>query len=279
MAEKIESVASTDKADRLKVMAQVAMKRVRDFGLPGFVAREPEYAKLEDALKKNKKPVNFTLRFENEKLVAAASCVGTVLTMAALDVGKEKDREKHREMLDKVRSHSDLFTNADLAAWDKKNPDPIKLASLKADVLNLKKAVENASKGVARVSTFNAMKDNEKDYLFLRWMEKKGYGDYVDFLNEQRYGRDAKGLFDDYLADNAKTKKLLIKDDTRKALTDAVAQNKKPVLDKAVKELTNTVDKLVPAYYDDLEKTIKANLPSLKKMLADKQAELKAMTG
>ena len=65
MAEKIETVASTDKADRLKAMAQVTMKRVRDFGLPGFVPREPEYAKLEDALKKNKKPVNFTIRFEN----------------------------------------------------------------------------------------------------------------------------------------------------------------------------------------------------------------------
>ena len=80
MAEKIEKVASTDKADRLKVMAQVTMKRVRDFGLPGFVPREPEYDKLEEARKKDKKPVNFTIRCENEKLVAAASCVGTVLT-------------------------------------------------------------------------------------------------------------------------------------------------------------------------------------------------------
>ncbi len=279
MAEKIEKVASTDKADRLKAMAQVTMKRVRDFGLPGFVPREPEYDKLEDALKQNKKPVNFTIRFENEKLVAAASCVGTVLTMAALDVGKEKDREKHRDMLDKIRGHSDLFSSTELAAWDKKNPDPIKLASLKGEVANLQKAVENAGKGVGRVSTFKAMKDNEKDYLFLRWMEKKGYGDYVDFLNQQRYGRDPQSLFEDYLADNAKTKKLLIKDDTRKALADAVAQKKKPVLDKAVKELTSMVDKLVPGYYDDLEKSIKANLPALKKALADKQAELKAMTG
>jgi len=278
MAGKIEKIGSTDKPDRLKIFTQVAMKRIRDYGLPGLAVREPDYAKLETAMKGGK-PTAFAIRFANEKFIAEASCGGTVLTMAALDVAKEADHGKRREMIKAIHDRGDLVSGADLAAWDKKNPDPIKLAALKGDVENLKKQVENAGKGITRAKNFNAMKDNEREYLFRNWMNAKGYGEYVDFLNEHKYGRDAKDLVEAYLAENATSKKLAISDATRKAAVDAVAQNKKPDLAKAVKEPTEKVDKLVPAYYDDIAKKTKANLPALKKLLAERVAALKAMTG
>lgn len=278
MAGKIEKFGSVDKPDRLKIVVQTFSKRIKDYGLPGLVVREPEYAKLETAMKGGK-ATTFTIRFDNEKFIAEASCGGTVLTMAALDTAKESDHGKRRDLIKAIHDRGDLVSGADLAAWDQKHPDPIKLASLKGEVENLKKQVENAGKGTTRAKNFNAMKDNERESLFRNWMKSKGYGEYVDFLNEHKYGRDGKALVEAYLAENATAKKLAISDATRKAVVDAVAQNKAPDLAKAVKELTEKVDKLVPAYYDDLAKRTKANLPALKKLLAEKVAALKAMTG
>jgi hypothetical protein len=280
MAGKTETVGSTDKADRLKVFAQILTKRVREFALSGFAAKEPDYAKLEASMQKTKKPAVFTLRFENDKLIAEVSNVGTVLTMAALDVGKEKDREKRRAMLQSIRDHSDLVTKADLEAWDRKNPDPVKLGSLEGDVANLKKLVDGAANaGKDRPRTWKQMKEGEREVAFKSWMRDKKYDAYCDFLTQVQYGRDAKGLVEEYLKDGAKRPLKISKDSLRKTVVDEVAAGKKPKLDAITKDVTDTVDKVIPAYNDSLLKIQQANLPLLKKQLAEKSAELKAMTG
>src|SRR5580765_8317931 len=114
MAEKIEKFASVDKPDSLKISWQGFSKRIKDFALPGVSPRELDWKLIETAMKKNGKPAVFTIRFTNGKFIAEVSCVGTVLTVAALDTNKEKDREKKRNLLKAISDRSELVSNADL---------------------------------------------------------------------------------------------------------------------------------------------------------------------
>lgn len=279
MGTKIENFGSTDKPDRLKIIYQTFAKRLRDFALPGLALKEPDYKVLETAMQKSGKPAAFSIRFDGSKFIAEVSVSGTVLTVAALDIAKETDRVKRRALLQAINDRSTLASSADLAEFDRKNPDPVKLAELKANIATLKKQVDGAA-GFAksRPSTWSAMKENEREMGFRSWMRGKNYDRYVDFLLEVKNGREAAALSDEYFKDGAK-RPLKITEGVRQPILAGVAAGKKPPMDKAVKEVTATVDKVIPAYNQDLVKRMNENLPILKQQLQKAQADYKAMGG
>ena len=279
MGTKIENFGSTDKPDRLKIIYQTFAKRLRDFALPGLALKEPDHKVLETAMQKSGKPAAFTIRFDGSKFVAEVSVGGTVLTVAALDIAKETDRVKRRALLQAINDRSTLASAADLAEFDRKNPDPAKLAELKASIAMLKKQVDGAA-GFAksRPPTWSAMKENEREMGFKSWMRGKNYDRYVDFLLEVKYGREAAALSDEYFKDGAK-RPLKVSEGVRQPILAGVAAGKKPPIDKPVKEVTSTVDKIIPAYNQDLVKRMNENLPALKQQLQKAQADNKAMGG
>ena len=279
MGTKIENFGSTDKPDRLKIIYQTFAKRLRDFALPGLALKEPDYKILEAAMQKSGKPAAFTLRFDGSKFVAEVSVSGTVLTVAALDIAKETDRVKRRALLQTINDRSTLASAADLTEFDRKNPDPAKLAELKASIATLKKQVDGAA-GFAksRPPTWSAMKETEREMGFRSWMRSKNYDRYVDFLLEVTNGREAAALSDEYFKDGAK-RPLKVTEGVRQPILAGVAAGKKPPMDKAVKEVTATVDKVIPAYNQDLVKRMNENLPALKQQLQKAQADYKAMGG
>jgi hypothetical protein len=278
MAEKTEKFGSVDKPDRLKVVWQGFSKRIRDFALPGVAPKEPDWRSVEEAMKKGGKPAVFAIRFSNGKFIAEVSCAGTVLTVAALDTTKEKDREKRRNLLKAISDRSELVSNADLQEFDKKNPDPVKLQRLKAERDNLKKVVDAMQTGPARPLKWDQMKEGEREGSFKSWMKQKNYDRYVDFLVEHSNGRDGKSLFDEYLKDGA-PRPIKVDDAVKKEIGDAIARNQKPNMTKAVAAVKSSVDKIIPTYNREGDAQAKANLPKLKKALADKEKEYKDAGG
>jgi len=278
MAEKIEKYGNVDKPDRLKVVWQGFSKRIKDFALPGVSPREPDWKLVEAAMKKNGKPAVFTIRFSNGKFIAEVSCVGTVLTVAALDTNKETDREKKRNLLKAISDRSELVSNADLQEFDKKNPDPVKLQKLKGERDNLKKLVEAIEKAPARPLKWDQMKEGERELGFKSWMRQKNYDRYVDFLIEQANGREGKALFEEYLKDGAK-RLITVGDSVKKEIGDAIAKNQKPNMAKAVAAVKLSVDRIIPTYNKDIDAKLKENLPKLKKDLTDKEKEYKDAGG
>lgn len=279
MGTRIENLGSTDKPDRLKIIYQTFAKRLRDFALPGLALKEPDYKVLETAMQKSGKPAAFTIRFDGSKFIAEVSVSGTVLTVAALDIAKETDRVKRRALLQAINDRSTLASSADLAEFDRKNPDPVKLAELKASIATLKKQVEGAATfAKGRPPTWSAMKENEREMGFRSWMRGKNYDRYVDFLLEVKNGREAAALSDEYFKDGAK-RPLKITEGVRQPILAGVAAGKKPPMDKAVREVTAAVDKVIPAYNQDLVKRMNENLPILKQQLQKAQADYKAMGG
>jgi hypothetical protein len=278
MAEKTEKFGSVDKAERLKISWLGFAKRIKDFALPGVSPREPDWKDVEAAMKKAGKPAVFAIRFGNGKFIAEVSCAGTVLTVAALDTGKEKDRQKRRDLLKAISDRSTLVSNADLLEWDKSNPDPIKVERLKSERDNLKKAVQSIEKGISRPASWDQMKEGEREVAFKSWMRQKNYDRYVDFLIEQSNGREGKALYDEYLKDGAQ-RPIKVDDAVRKPIADAIAKNQKPNMAKAVAAVKAAVDKVIPTYNREGDARAKENLPKLKKALADKEKEYKDAGG
>lgn len=273
-----EKIATTDQPDRLKIYVQIATKRIKDFGLPGLAVREPE---LEKAMKGGK-PVVFGIRFENDKFIAEASCAGTVLTMAALDLAKQADRVKRRSLLKAIVDHSNLATQADLDAFDKKfppPPDPVKLKALKEEIERLKFEIER-DKGFIKnwPKSFKTMNPGLAEIGFTNWAKGHRYDRYVTFLLWTDWGRDGQSIYDEFLKPGA-ARLVKITDAASKQAQTSI-QAKTPKFDLAVKEVTKVVDTiLIPLFRKEDGGAVEKRITEAQKELARKAGELKALLG
>ena len=231
-------------------------------------------------MKKTGKPVLFTIRFENDKLIAEASIAGTVLTVAAVDLAKEADRSKRRAMLQAINDHSTLASKADLEAFDKKFPDPVKVAAVKAEVDKLKFEITrdngflaDTPKGVL------TMESGRREVSFKRWAQGKTYEKFLLFVIAVDDGGDTKKAAEQFIKTGA-PQFIVLPDATRKAVEDALGKGQKPDLKTALKQAAAVVDqRMLPAYNTETNNAIKARIAKSNGDLVNKLKEYKDLGG
>jgi hypothetical protein len=274
-------ILETPTADALKVHALTARKRINGFGIAKFKYTEPDFAVLEKAMKsKPGAKTSWTIRFENDKLVAHAQCVGTSLTIAAVDLAKEGDRTTRRKMLEAIGVHSDLADAKDLAAFDKKFPDPVRLAALKAEVDRLRFEIKRDE---GFLPTFGndvlKMDSGRREVSFKRWAQNRAYINFLLFVMAVDDGGDATKVAQDFLADAAPTP-IKLTDKTLKAARDALKAGAKPDLKAALAEAAAVVNaRLLPDYNKENLAAINKRIADNKKALVAPLTEYKAMGG
>jgi len=276
----IEKYASADKPDRLKVLSQGFVKRLKDFGLAGLKITEPDFAKLEASMKKTNKPVVFTIRFENDKFIAETSNAGTVLTVAAIDLAKEGDRTKRRALLQAINDHSSLASSADLAAFDQKFPDPQKVAEAKAEVARLEQEIKRDEEWKGkRPKSVKTMLDSEREVSFQNWAKGKTYEKFLNFVVRVENGGAPKDIAEEFIKTGA-PKAIKLRDATQKAVEDALQKNQALRLAQALTEAIAVVDaRMLPTYNGEILKAITDRLTENKKKLATAKAKYKAVGG
>ena len=275
-----EKYASADKPDRLKILLQGFVARLKAFGLAGLKITEPDLAKLEAAMKKTGKPVVFTIRFENDKFVADVSNAGTVLTVAAIDLAKEGDRTKRRALLQAINDHSTLASPADLTAFDQKFPDPKKVADAKAEVLRLAQEIKRDEDWQCkRPKSVKTMLDSEREVAFQNWARGKTYEKFLNFVVRVENGGVPKDIAEEFIKPGT-PKAIKLRDATQRAVEDALQKNQAPRLAPALLEAVAVVDaRMLPAYNAEILKAITDRLADDRKKLAAAKAKYKAVGG
>ena len=279
MAGKTEKYASIDKPDRLEIIGRGFAKRVRDFGM-AIAVKEPDYSTLEANMAKLKKPAEFSITFENDKFVAAVAVGSVVQTVASVDLVKEGDRVKRRALLKAINDHSELASNADLAAFDLKFPDPEKVKEAKAEVdrlgFEIKRDEEWKGKRPKSVHTMNS---GEREMGFKNWAAGKTYERFLWFVIRVENGGVPADIAEEFVKTGAPSI-IKLTDATRQAIEEALAKKQAPKLERALKEATAVVDaRLLPSYNAEILKAITTRLVENKKKLVDAKAKYKAVGG
>ena len=274
-----EKMVETAAADRLKTHGQLVKKRISDFGIAKFKYTDPDFAALEKAMKAGGK-TTWSIKFENDKLVATAQCGGTSLTVAAVDLAKESDRGKRRAMLEAINKVSTLASADDLKAFDKKFPDPVRLAALKAQIDQLRSEIKR-DEGFLTSFTSDVLKmeSGRREVSFKRWAQGKTYYNFLLFVIAVDDGGDKKKIAEQYLADGAATP-IKLTDRTLKVAHDALKAGRAPDLKVALAEAAAVVNaRLLVAYNNETKAAISKRITDAKKALVAPLAEYKDMGG
>lgn len=275
----LEKVAETAAADRLKAHALVVKKRISDFGIAKFKYTEPDFVALEKAMKGGGK-TTWSIKFESDKLVATAQCGGTSLTIAAVDLAKEGDRAKRRAMLEAINSVSTLANADDLKAFDKKFPDPARLAALKTQIDQLRFEIKR-DEGFLTSFTGDVLKmeSGRREVSFKRWAEGRTYFNFLLFVIAVDDGGDKKKIAEEYLADGAATP-IKLTDNTLKVAREALKAGRTPDLKVALTEAAAVVNaRLLAAYNSETKAAIAKRISDAKKALVAPLTEYKALGG
>ena len=274
-----EKMVETAAADRLKTHGQLVKKRISDFGIAKFKYTDPDFAALEKAMKAGGK-TTWSIKFENDKLVATAQCGGTSLTVAAVDLAKESDRGKRRAMLEAINKVSTLANADDLKAFDKKFPDPARLAALKAQIDQLRFEIKR-DEGFLTSFTSDVLKmeSGRREVSFKRWAQGKTFFNFLLFVIAVDDGGDKKKIAEEFLADGAATP-IKLRDNTLKVVRDALKAGRVPDLKVALAEAAAVVNaRLLVAYNNETKAAISKRITDAKKALVAPLAEYKAMGG
>ena len=263
----IETYAKVEKADRLPVSMQGFMKRVRDFkvGAP----KDPDLKKLQAAM--NGKPAVCTIAFDKNRFSADCTAGAVKEVVVSFDVSTEKDRARRRKLLENISAVSTLVGNADLAAFDKANPDPAKVAAAKAELDRVKFDIQRDLGFLkTRPKNFRTMNGGEQEVGFTHWCEGKNYDRYPTFALWVEWGRDPAAINDEFVKADAK-RPIKLSDAARKEVADALAAGRKPTFAKSKAEVLKVLDTiLVPLYNKDVSAGLKKNIEDNKKLLAKK---------
>ncbi len=104
-------------------------------GVPAGSGDKPDVKKIRAAMAATKKPLTFVVKFDGNEGVDVMAVVNgkTVEPIFSANISEGGDQDKWRIALGKmVQAGGKLFTSGELAAWDKKHPDPDAVKQLEA---------------------------------------------------------------------------------------------------------------------------------------------------
>jgi len=130
-------VKEPDKID-LDAPFNEAKRKLSDAGVPLRDRADDKKARAE-LTKQKGKPLSYYVEFDGIKGVQVTACVGTKqvdVTLLDMDISEGGDQKKWREALVNLKKLR-LVTDADLAKWDAKHPNPAVVDAKKKRVLEL----------------------------------------------------------------------------------------------------------------------------------------------
>jgi hypothetical protein len=280
MGVKTQSLGKTTDPGRLEfTWAATIGRQVKAIGLPGF-APKPDLAKLKAAMDKAKKPLEWEFSFDTTKLAfkVQADVGGTVIDIDSFDlIGKEKDVGDRRELLEKIRDHTEVATTKDLEDYDKRFGNPKKAKALQEELKQIAFEIKrDVDLKKTLPTSFEKMNGGLREVGFTHWAEPLKLDRFIEFADAVENGQNALELAREFIVTGA-PRFLQVKPETRAAVDAAVKAGKTPDLKAAHDDVVRIIDAtILPRFRKDTIAAIDKRLGDEKKRLVAKQAELKA---
>jgi hypothetical protein len=198
----------TDRLWMYKTAAELA-KETFDYeaviGVKVPISKKPDMAKIEPLMKKSNKPAELFATCDIKKLTLDVR-VGSAYkqVVGEIDFEKEKDIEKRRELMRKVMNKDPkLLSGMELGKWENLHPTPDQKDFAKRRIAETKPEVEKlkAKLNALKSLTYDHCGSEELKKEFREWVEKKGWGHYLEFVRDVDEGNDSQKIYDTYIGD------------------------------------------------------------------------------
>jgi hypothetical protein len=284
MAAKKKLVMKSDDPDRFPVMWDIVNKRVKNhFGIQMKV-KEPDKADIAKLMEKAKKPFELSYVVDKSKFSVELQVGSKLEVLGTFDLASEKDVVKRREMLQNL-ANFELVTDAELAAFDKANPDPKVAEAAKSDLRRLEMDLQGDLADRKTIAAFTKYDTGgraggwDMTAHLKNWIKEKrpSWLHYIEFVEDVDAGKDAKQTFDHYAKDGAQYP-INLPPAIQGPLEKAIAAGNKPDFKPARGLIVKMIDaKFIPpfrkerlALYDKDIKEMAQKLKGLKQKVGAK---------
>jgi hypothetical protein len=284
MAAKKKLVMKSDDPDRFPVMWDIANKRVKAHLGIQMRVKEPDKADVAKLMEKGKKPFELYYTLDKSQFTVELKVGTKVEVLGTFDLASEKDVAKRREVLQNL-ANNELVTDAELAAFDKANPDPKKAEEAKSEVRRLEMDLRHDMGDRKTIAAFTKYDTGgraggwDMTAHLKNWIQEKrpSWLHYIEFVEDVDNGKDDKQIFDRYAKDGAQYP-INLPPAIQGPLEKALAAGKKPDFKPARALIVKMIDaKFIPpfrkerlALYDKDIKEMAAKLKGLKQKVGAK---------